>query len=209
MDRLPAVVTPRARGCALAVMAAALLTACDGGDKAEPAAAEAPGSRFVAVVKQEDQRSPEAFCDTYAPGDDAQAFQAPPLADDGQVPSRGWRWINLWATWCKPCVEEMPLLQEWAQKLAGEGVQFDLVFLSVDEDADTVTAFRKTHTGIPDTLRIESLEALPTFLGDLGLDEGTPIPIQVFVDGDQRIRCIRAGAVNPDDYSAVRALIRG
>lgn len=41
--------------------------------------------------------------------------------------------LNLWATWCPPCVEEMPTLQELAKKMAGR----DFVLLAVSEDEDS------------------------------------------------------------------------
>jgi len=38
--------------------------------------------------------------------------------------------INFWATWCKPCVEEMPHFLEVAQEMKDEKVKF--VFVSLD-----------------------------------------------------------------------------
>ena len=38
--------------------------------------------------------------------------------------------VNLWATWCGPCREEMPLLDAFAKKHAAEGV----VMVGLDED---------------------------------------------------------------------------
>ncbi|MBI2964492.1 MAG: TlpA family protein disulfide reductase [Deltaproteobacteria bacterium] len=38
--------------------------------------------------------------------------------------------LNLWATWCPPCVEEMPTLQLLEKKMAGR----DFVLLAVSED---------------------------------------------------------------------------
>jgi thiol-disulfide isomerase/thioredoxin len=202
MDRLPAVARVLALGCGLT-----LWVACDGdsGASANPAGS---ASRFVAVAKQDDGRTPEAFCDVYAPGPAARPFAAPALADGGKLPGAGWRWINVWATWCKPCVEEMPLLSEWKERLARDGAQVDLVFLSVDDTAEAVSEFRRAHPHIPETLRIAQLDDLPSLVTGLGLDEATAIPIQAFVAPDQKLRCVRAGAVGPDDYSAVRALLR-
>jgi peroxiredoxin len=41
--------------------------------------------------------------------------------------------LNLWATWCPPCVEEMPTLQRLANKMAGR----DFMLLAVSEDEES------------------------------------------------------------------------
>jgi thiol-disulfide isomerase/thioredoxin len=40
--------------------------------------------------------------------------------------------INFWATWCKPCVEEIPYFQEEVQKHAADSLQ--LILVSLDQD---------------------------------------------------------------------------
>lgn len=80
--------------------------------------------------------------------------------------------LNFWATWCSPCVEEMPYFVKLAQKYESKG----LVFLAVsDDDPDTakedVEKFAK-KTGLPLTpyvaytnaaaRRAYSVQALPT-----------------------------------------------
>ena len=37
--------------------------------------------------------------------------------------------IKFWATWCKPCVEEIPLFEDYNQRYAGQNVQVVLVSL--------------------------------------------------------------------------------
>lgn len=44
--------------------------------------------------------------------------------------------LNIWATWCPPCLVEMPSMQRLHQKLAG--TDFQLVAVSVDEADSTV-----------------------------------------------------------------------
>ena len=39
--------------------------------------------------------------------------------------------INFWATWCAPCVEEMPMLSEFHQKYGDEG--FQIVGIALDD----------------------------------------------------------------------------
>jgi peroxiredoxin len=49
--------------------------------------------------------------------------------------------VNFWATWCKPCEEEMPAMQRLYEALAGPG--FELLAVSVDEDPALVERFRE------------------------------------------------------------------
>lgn len=52
--------------------------------------------------------------------------------------------INFWATWCGPCLTEMPMLEKAMQKYKDDK---DVVFLalSTDEERDDVAPFVKTH----------------------------------------------------------------
>ncbi len=47
--------------------------------------------------------------------------------------------LNFWATWCPPCVQEMPSLDALYQELRGRG--FVVVGISVDEDDSRYRAF--------------------------------------------------------------------
>ena len=47
--------------------------------------------------------------------------------------------VNFWATWCAPCVEEMPAMSELASRLEEKGVHF--YFVSIDEDWAKVDRF--------------------------------------------------------------------
>src|SRR5579863_5590096 len=41
--------------------------------------------------------------------------------------------LNFWATWCPPCVEEMPSLVQMQQRMKSKGVTVIAVSLDVDE----------------------------------------------------------------------------
>ncbi|EXI80948.1 MAG: Cytochrome c biogenesis protein TlpA [Candidatus Accumulibacter appositus] len=49
--------------------------------------------------------------------------------------------VNYWASWCKPCVEEMPAFSRLHGRYAAQGVQF--VGIGIDE-VDNMRAFVKT-----------------------------------------------------------------
>ena len=52
--------------------------------------------------------------------------------------------LNIWATWCPPCVEEMPSMQKLYQTLKGEGLE--IVAVSIDTDgAKAVAPFMEKH----------------------------------------------------------------
>jgi peroxiredoxin len=47
--------------------------------------------------------------------------------------------VNFWATWCKPCEDEMPAMERLYQTLSGSG--FELIAISVDDDRALVESF--------------------------------------------------------------------
>ncbi len=51
--------------------------------------------------------------------------------------------LNFWATWCPPCVEEMPSLVEMQKKLKGTDVV--VLAVSLDVDGDAYKKFLKDH----------------------------------------------------------------
>jgi peroxiredoxin len=51
--------------------------------------------------------------------------------------------LNFWATWCLPCVDEMPSLEHLQKKFEGKDVT--VLAVSVDDDADDYHSFLKNH----------------------------------------------------------------
>lgn len=52
--------------------------------------------------------------------------------------------LNFWATWCAPCVEEVPSLVEMQRRLKAKGVT--VLAVSVDVDQDAFQQFVKNHS---------------------------------------------------------------
>ncbi|HEX2686727.1 MAG TPA: TlpA disulfide reductase family protein [Kofleriaceae bacterium] len=149
----------------------------------------------------------EAFCDVHASDDKALPFHWPDLAAGSTAPraATAWRWINVWATWCDPCIEEMPRIAAWRDKLAAAGTRVELSFVSVDDSDADVEAFRASHPGAPSSIRIANPEARSAWLSSLRLMDGS-IPIHLFVSPANRLRCARAGGVREKDYGVVEKL---
>jgi peroxiredoxin len=81
--------------------------------------------------------------DPIGAGQAAPAFELP-LLDGGTISLTSLRGrvvlLNFWATWCKPCEDEMPAMERLHAALAGPG--FELVAVSADASRDDVTKFR-------------------------------------------------------------------
>jgi thiol-disulfide isomerase/thioredoxin len=187
MDRLPTLI------------ALVALVGCDAKEKGEP-----PASRTNGAKVAEKKTDVAAFCDKLHDREKAPAFQTPALASGELAKAAKWRWINVWATWCKPCVEEMPRLVKWQKTMP-----FDLQFVSVDESDEVIASYRKLHPEIPETVRLAKPDAQGAWFGELGLDAAAPIPVHIFVDPSNHVRCVRAGGVREQDLPMVEALFAG
>jgi thiol-disulfide isomerase/thioredoxin len=178
------------------------------GDGGGATSAPPPKSRFEAVAaKAPGEDSLAGFCDVRAERGQGKPFQLPAL--DGPPPGlqQGLRWVNVWATWCKPCVEEMPMIATWQKQLRGAGKALDVQFVSVDETAEAVQTFRAQHPALPSTFRLADPKGLAPFVASLGLDSGAGLPIHVFVEDGARVRCVRAGAITESHYAIVSSLM--
>jgi len=198
MDRLQ---TVSACLCALAA-----LSCDDGGGKG--ASQAAPISRVEAIAAPKNQASESDLCDVLKPAETAPVFAYPPL-DHAAPPSTGWRWINVWASWCGPCVEEMPLITRLRGDLDKDGMKVDLVLLSVDQTPEAMSGFQASHPEAKDSLRLSDFKALEAWLPTVGLDAGATLPIHLFVDPNGKVRCARTGAVRETDLPLLKKVISG
>lgn len=75
--------------------------------------------------------APQAKAPSDPPMIDAQGFQKI-LAEHKGKPLL----VNFWATWCEPCRDEYPMLNELAKQYAPQGLQ--VVGVSMDDDGDLI-----------------------------------------------------------------------
>ena len=59
--------------------------------------------------------------------------------------------VNLWATWCKPCVEELPYFQKAAQTFSQQPVKIILASQDMKSKTAQVTEFLKKNNYTSET----------------------------------------------------------
>ncbi|HUG06111.1 MAG TPA: TlpA disulfide reductase family protein [Candidatus Limnocylindria bacterium] len=99
--------------------------------------------------------------------------------------------VNFWATWCKPCLTELPLLNSVARGS-------DAVFLAVDLQEDGAKA-----RSFFDQLAIDRLEPLLDLDGQTTRRYGVVgLPATFFIDGQGVVRHVERGEIT--DANAIR-----
>jgi thiol-disulfide isomerase/thioredoxin len=103
--------------------------------------------------------------------------------------------VNLWATWCAPCIEELPSLGQLQQELGGDN--FQVVTIAIDErDLSKIEPFLAQHGAgnLPALIdrdrtidKVAKVIALPTSL--LVDRDGT---VKGMLTGDARWNCGQA-----------------
>ena len=191
------------------IAAAAALVGCN--PRTDPAGEPpAPTRTDTAKVKPAQTASTDAFCDVHASDASGDVFHWPELAPGGSAPAgagaTGWQWVNVWATWCKPCIAEMPRITAQRDKLVAAGKRVALTFVSTDDSDAEVAEFRKAHPELPRSVRIAGNNQRLAWLRSLHLSDGA-IPINLFVSPAGRLRCGRAGEIRDQDLALVDKLL--
>jgi thiol-disulfide isomerase/thioredoxin len=101
--------------------------------------------------------------------------------------------INVWASWCGPCREEMPSLQRLARRGGGK---FNVIGISTDDYIDRATLFVKT-TGTSFDNFIDSRLMLEHMLG------AERLPLTLLVDAQGRVLAKYYGAQAWDSPAAL------
>ena len=144
-----------------------------------------------------------AQCDVAHPAASAPTFTYPDMTGPLPEPPAGkWAWVNYWATWCRPCVEELPMLR---RELAESSVT--LLFVSADSSDDVLTTFRNEHDFRDSSPRLRDPGSLADSLTPLGYRGVASLPVHVLLDPAGKVRCVRAGAVEARHVRAVLAAI--
>lgn len=109
--------------------------------------------------------------------------------------------LNVWATWCHPCREEIPILQVLHERYASGGLE--LVGVSVDArgEEDTIREFAKDF-GMTYPLWLDPDERVQSTFLAIG------VPATFLIDRAGVLRWRHVGPVHADDSTLVRELER-
>jgi thiol-disulfide isomerase/thioredoxin len=104
--------------------------------------------------------------------------------------------INFWATWCPPCVEEMPLLDAFFRQHAANGWQ--VVGLAIDQPSSVRTFLQRTPVSFP--IGLAGLDGA-SLAKELGNQTGG-LPFSVLLGADGGVRERRMGQLSAADLQA-------
>jgi thiol-disulfide isomerase/thioredoxin len=178
-------------------------------------AAPRPSASASAAKTAPRRTTPRSLCA------DAKDRDAPPVVADARAASGAsapppmafgkgrWTWLNVWAAWCEPCKEELPMLLRWRDKLASEGVALDLAFVSIDDDERELDRFLASQpaSGMRASYWLPESKSEDWFR-KLGF-AGTPtLPVHALVSPDGKLTCAFDGALEEVDWPPFSKLVR-
>ena len=107
--------------------------------------------------------------------------------------------VNLWATWCPPCRDEMPFLQELHERYSGEGLRIVGISSDGPRDLEAVRRF-VTENGLEFDIGLDPSGATLDLFRVFGL------PATYVADADGRIVLLRRGPVSASDAELVTTI---
>ena len=106
--------------------------------------------------------------------------------------------VNLWASWCGPCKEEMPAVQRFARSTPGVRV----VGVAIDDAPDAARQFAR-EVGVTFPLGVDQDDRVGDAYGVTGL------PTTLFLDRQGRLAATWAGPVTEAELTRISSTVAG
>jgi len=104
--------------------------------------------------------------------------------------------VNFWASWCVPCLNEIPLLVEAQKSHGAQG--FQVVGLAMDTPEQVRQMQQRLHINYPMLLgQADVMDAMDAFGDTLGA-----FPFSVLIGTDGRVIDRQAGGLHPEELKA-------
>lgn len=107
--------------------------------------------------------------------------------------------LDIWASWCGPCKEELPLLDEMAARLKSKGIEF--VAVSIDEDKAAAEGFLSGRARWTLTVAHDPNGKVPALL------QPPKMPTSYLIDGRGVLRYVNAGFERADAKKIEKRLL--
>jgi len=107
--------------------------------------------------------------------------------------------VNFWATWCPPCIEELPMMEAFWREHASKGLQ--IVALAIDQPSSVRRFLERTPLSFPVGLAGMEGTQLAKSLGNAT----GGLPFSVFFAKDGGISRQKLGQLKPEDLERWRA----
>jgi thiol-disulfide isomerase/thioredoxin len=101
--------------------------------------------------------------------------------------------LNFWATWCPPCVEEMPMLDRFYRENSAKGWQ--VAGIATDQATSVARFIEQKDIRFPNAVNGAQGVELSRALGN----QAGGLPYTVVLGGDGQILAQKAGKLQPDD----------
>ena len=106
--------------------------------------------------------------------------------------------LNFWATWCPPCVEEMPMIDRFFRENGGNGWQ--VIGLAIDQPSAVRKFLQKTPVSYPTGLAgLQGTELVKS----LGNTAGG-LPFTLVLNGSGTVAARKMGKLEPADLDTWR-----
>lgn len=106
--------------------------------------------------------------------------------------------LNFWATWCRPCLTEIPAFIKLQEKYNDRGLQF--VGIALHDSADEISPYiDKAGMNYPSLLGMDAVKEVAKSLGNRFI----VLPYTVIIDRDRRIYFIRSGPIKHEEADAL------
>lgn len=99
--------------------------------------------------------------------------------------------VNFWASWCGPCVEEMPALSQLQRDYASKGIEF--IGLGVDSDKNVQAFLQKVKVAYPVYVTGFGGADLARAFGN----NAGGLPFTVVIDAKGNVRSTKLGQIDP------------
>ncbi len=143
-----------------------------------------------------------AQAEALAPGQALPSLSLP--GPDGQVvPAETWKGqilvVNFWASWCRPCMDELPMLEQMDQRLRGSGARV----LAVNIDRKPSTAL-----GVARRLDLTLPVLMDTDNAVVSQCDPASLPVTWVIGADGKVVKRIDGALDEAALTALEAEVR-